>query len=43
MLLFMEIYMIEPEEIVSQMGGMALLTNDELVDRLIEEGEINSY
>lgn len=34
---------IEPEEIVSQMGGMALLTNDELVDRLIEEGEINSY
>ena len=34
---------IEPEEIVAQMGGMALITNDELVDRLIDEGEIASY
>lgn len=34
---------IEPEEIVAQMGGMALITNDELVDRLVEEGEIPSY
>lgn len=34
---------IEPEEIVSQMGGMALITNDELVERLQNDGEINSY
>jgi hypothetical protein len=34
---------IDPEEIVSKMGGMALLTNDELVERLQNDGEINSY
>jgi hypothetical protein len=34
---------IEPEEIVYQMGGMALITNDELVDRLVDEGEIPAY
>ena len=32
-----------PEEAVSRMGGMALITNDELVDRLEEDGEIPSY
>lgn len=34
---------IEPEEIVAQMGGMALITNDELVQRLQDDGEIPSY
>jgi len=34
---------IEPEEIVSMMGGMALITNDELVERLQSEGDIPSY
>jgi hypothetical protein len=32
-----------PEEAVAQMGGMALITNDELVDRLQDDGEIPSY
>lgn len=31
---------ISPEEVVSRMGGMALITNEELVDRLQDEGEI---
>ena len=34
---------LEPEEVVSQMGGMALVTDDELVDRLKESGAIPSY
>ena len=34
---------IEPEEIVAMMGGMALITNDELVERLQADGEIASY
>jgi hypothetical protein len=34
---------IEPEEIVAMMGGMALITNDELVERLQADGEIPSY
>ena len=34
---------VEPEEAVSTMGGMALITNDELVDRLQDDGEIPSY
>jgi hypothetical protein len=32
-----------PEEAVAKMGGMALITNDELVDRLQDDGEIPSY
>ena len=34
---------IEPEEAVSKMGGMALITDDELVDRLEDDGDIPSY
>ncbi len=34
---------LEPEEIVARMGGMALVTDEDLVDRLREEGEIPSY
>jgi precorrin-6x reductase len=34
---------IEPEEVVSMMGGMALVTNEELVERLQIDGEIPSY
>ena len=34
---------IEPEEIVAMMGGMALITNEELVERLQGDGEIPSY
>ena len=34
---------IEPEEIVARMGGMALVTDDELVERLQNDGDIPSY
>ena len=34
---------IEPEEMVARMGGMALITNDELVDQQEQDGLINSY
>jgi len=32
-----------PEEAVARMGGMALITNDELVDKLQDDGEIASF
>lgn len=32
-----------PEEIVYQMGGMALITDDELVDELQDDGRISSF
>ena len=34
---------IEPEEIVSMMGEMALITDPELVDKLEDSGDIPSY
>jgi len=34
---------IEPEEAVSKMGGMALVTDEELVDRLQDDGDIVTY
>lgn len=34
---------LEPEEIVARMGGMALITDQELVDRLEQEGVIPLY
>ena len=34
---------IEPEEVVFKMGGMALLTDSELVDRLIVDGDIADH
>jgi len=34
---------VEPEEAVFKMGGMALITDDELVDRLQDDGDISSY
>ena len=34
---------IEPEEAVFKMGGMALITDDELVDRLQDDGDVTSY
>lgn len=34
---------LEPEMIVYMMGGMALITDKELVDRLEDEGEIPNY
>jgi len=34
---------IEPEEVVAKMGGMALITDDELVGKLEDEGLISSY
>lgn len=34
---------VEPEEAIARMGGMALITNEELVGKLQDEGEIPSY
>ena len=34
---------LEPEEIVSMMGGMALVTDEDVVDRLKADGDIPSY
>jgi hypothetical protein len=34
---------IEPEEIVSRMGGVALVTDEELVNRLQDSGDIPAY
>ena len=34
---------LEPEEAVAKMGGMALITDDELVGRLQDDGSIPSY
>ena len=34
---------VEPEEAVAKMGGMALVTNEELVGKLQDEGDIPSY
>lgn len=34
---------IEPEEVVSRMGGMALVTDEELVDKLQDQGDIPTY
>ena len=34
---------LEPEAIVAKMGGMALVTDEELVERLINEGSIPDY
>lgn len=34
---------IEPEEIVWQMGGVALVTDQDLVDRLESNGDIRGY
>jgi hypothetical protein len=34
---------LEPEEIVSMVGGIALVTNEELVERLQNDGDIPSY
>lgn len=34
---------IEPEKIVGMMGGMALITDEELISRLQSDGEIPSF
>jgi predicted RNase H-like HicB family nuclease len=34
---------IEPEEAVANVGGMALITDEELVERLEDSGDITSY
>lgn len=34
---------LEPEKIVSMVGGMALITDEDIVSRLQEAGDISSY
>lgn len=34
---------VEPEKVVSRMGGMALVTDEDLVNRLQDSGDIPSY
>lgn len=34
---------IEPEEIVAMMGGMALVTDEDVVSKLQEAGDIPTY
>lgn len=31
---------VSPEDVVAKMGGMALITNEELIEKLQNEGEI---
>ena len=33
----------EPEAVVAKMGGMALVTDEELIERLVSDGSIPEY